>query len=99
MKEVKNTINVDPRNRVDPSQNLDALHIQNFFDGITKGTPLNAEILKGHQSTLLCQLGNIAVRAGSVSLQTDPKTGHIIGNEEAKKYWQRQYEPGWEPVV
>lgn len=99
IKEVKNTMNVDPRNRVDPSRNLDALHIQNFFDGITKGTPLNAEILKGHQSTLLCQLGNIAVRAGSVSLQTDTKTGHIIGNEEAKKYWTRQYEPGWEPVV
>ena len=86
-------------NGVDPSNSLDALHFQNFFDGIRKGTPLNAEILIGHQSTLLCQLGNIAVRAGSISFQTDSKTGHIIGNEEAAKYWRRTYEPGWEPVV
>ncbi|MEO7313972.1 MAG: Gfo/Idh/MocA family oxidoreductase [Ginsengibacter sp.] len=99
LKEVKNAVTIDARNVVDPSNSLDALHFQNFFDGIRKGTPLNAEILIGHQSTLLCQLGNIAVRAGSISFQTDSKTGHIIGNEEAAKYWRRTYEPGWEPVV
>jgi predicted dehydrogenase len=99
VKEVKNDITVDARNTVDPSQVLDALHIQNFFDGIRKGTPLNAEILKGYQSTLLCQLGNIAVRAGNISFKTDEKNGHIINNEEANKYWKREYEPGWEPTV
>jgi predicted dehydrogenase len=99
VKEVKNDIKVDARNTVDPSQALDALHIQNFFDGIRKGTPLNAEILMGHQSTLLCQLGNIAVRAGNISLQTDPKNGHIINNEEANRFWKREYEPGWEPTI
>lgn len=99
LKEVKNTTRVDARNVVNPSSALDTLHIQNFFDGIKKGTPLTAEILTGHKSTLLCQLGNIAVRAGGVSLQTDPKYGHIIGNDEAQKYWGREYAPGWEPRI
>ena len=99
IKEVKSEITIDPHNLVNPSQALDALHIQNFFDGIRKGTPLNAEILKGYQSTLLGQLGNIAVRAGNISFKTDEKNGHIINNEEAEKYWKRKYEPGWEPTV
>lgn len=99
IKEVKNNISVDARNTVDPSQGLDAVHIQNFFDAIREGTPLNAEILIGHQSTLLCQLGNIAVRAGNISLRTDDKNGHIINNEIANKFWRREYQPGWEPTV
>ncbi|MBS1669331.1 MAG: Gfo/Idh/MocA family oxidoreductase [Bacteroidetes bacterium] len=99
IKEVKNEVKIDARNTVDPSQALDALHIQNFFDAIRNGTSLNAEILMGHQSTLLCQLGNIAVRAGNISFQTDPKNGHILNNEVANKFWKRDYEPGWEPTV
>jgi hypothetical protein len=73
--------------------------VQNFFDGIRKDAPLNAEIEKAYRSTLLAQLGNIAVRAGNVSFKTDPENGHILQNEEAGKYWQRKYQPGWEPVV
>lgn len=99
IKEVKNEITIDARNTVDPSRNLDAFHIQNFFDGIRKGTSLNAEIEEGHKSTLLCQLGNIAVRAGNISLRTDEKNGHIIDHAEAQKFWKRAYEPGWEPTV
>lgn len=99
IREAKNNVAIDVRNTMDPSQALDALHIQNFFEGIRKGTPLNAEILNGHQSTLLCQLGNIAVRAGNISLQTNEKNGHIINNEVANKYWRREYEPGWEPTL
>lgn len=99
LKEVKNDVKVDATNLVDPSQALDALHIQNFFDGIRKGTPLNAEILLGHQSTLLVQLGNISQRAGKIVLQTDPSNGHIIGNDAAMQYWKREYAPGWEPTL
>ena len=98
LKDVKNDFTIDARNTVDPSRNLDALHIQNFFDGIRNGTPLNAEIMKGYQSTLLSLLGNIAVRTGT-TLKTDAKNGHIMNNEEAKKYWKREYQPGWEPTV
>jgi len=99
IKDVKSEITVDPRNRINPSQALDALRIQNFFDGIRKVTALNAEILKGYQSTLLCQLDNIAVCAGNTSFKTDEKNGHILINEEAAKYWKRKYEPGWEPKI
>ena len=98
LKDVKNDFTIDARNTVDPSRNLDALHIQNFFDGIRKGTPLNAEILKGYQSTLLSLLGNIAVRTGT-TIKTDSKNGHIINNIEANKYWKRKYQPGWEPTI
>jgi hypothetical protein len=99
IKEAKNDMAIDARNKVNPSQALDALHIQNFFDGIRKGAPLNAEIEKGYRSTLLVQLGNIAVRAGNISFKTDPENGHILHNEAADKYWQRTYQPGWEPAV
>ncbi len=98
LKDVKNDFTIDARNTVDPSNNLDALHIQNFFDGIRNGTPLNAEILKGYQSTLLSLLGNIAVRTGT-TIKTDSKNGHIINNEEANRYWKREYQPGWEPTL
>ena len=98
LKDVKNDFSIDSRNTVDPSRNLDALHIQNFFDGIRNGASLNAEILKGYQSTLLSLLGNIAVRTGA-TLKTDEKNGHILNNEEAKKYWKREYQPGWEPTI
>ncbi len=99
IKEVKNDLKVDARNTADPSQGLDALHIQNFFDGIRKGTPLSAEILIGHKSTLLCQLGNIAYRAGKTSLEIDPANGHILNNAEAEKFWKREYAAGWEPTL
>ncbi|HEY9487600.1 MAG TPA: Gfo/Idh/MocA family oxidoreductase [Chryseosolibacter sp.] len=98
VKSVENTIAVDPRNAVNPSQQLDGFHILNFFDGIRKGTSQNADILGGHKSTLLVQLGNIAQRSGH-TLNIDPSNGHIINDAEAMKFWSREYEPGWEPKV
>jgi predicted dehydrogenase len=98
VKEVKNNFTVDARNLSDPSQNLDALHILNFFDGIRLGTRLNSDIVSGHQSTLLVQLGNISQRAGR-SLSIDPKNGHILHDKAAMKFWSREYEKGWEPKI
>lgn len=97
-KEVKHGETVDARDAGDPSKNLDAYHINNFFDGIRNGTPVRSDIEGGHKSTLLCQLGNIAQRVGR-SLDINPENGHILNNEEAMKYWSREYQPGWEPVV
>ncbi|MFD2937444.1 Gfo/Idh/MocA family protein [Spirosoma flavum] len=98
VKEVKNDLQIDPRNRMNPSQTLDAIHIQNFFDSIKKGTALASDIIGGHQSTLLCQLGNIAQRTGA-TLTIDPTNGHIKNNKEAEKLWRRTYQAGWEPTV
>jgi predicted dehydrogenase len=86
---------IDPRNIADPAEQLDAFHIRNMFDAIKSGAKLRSDIDSGHKSTLLVQLGNISQRVGR-SLNTDPKSGHIIKDEEAQTYWSRTYEKGWE---
>jgi predicted dehydrogenase len=98
IKDVKDTRPVNATDRMNPSQALDALHFQNFFDAIKKGTALHSDIVGGHQSTLLAQLGNIALRSGGV-LDTDPTNGHILHNRQAKKLWKREYQKGWEPSL
>jgi len=98
IKDVKNEVEIDPLNQANPSQVLDGMHFQNFFDGIKAGAKLNSDIESGHISTLLCQLGNISQRVGS-SLETDPKNGRIKNNRKAMKFWGRDYAPGWKPKV
>ena len=98
VKEVKNDFEIDPRNLQNPSQQLDALHIQNFFDGIRKGIPVISDIDGGYKSTLLVQLGNISQRTGR-TLDIDASNGHILKDTDALKYWSRSYEPGWEPKI
>lgn len=95
VKEVKDDGQIDARNKVNPAENLDVLHIQNFFKAIRDGEKLAADIDSGHKSTLLVQLGNIAQRVGS-TLDIDHQTGHILNNEEANRLWSREYEKGWE---
>jgi hypothetical protein len=51
-----------------------------------------------HQSVAMLHLGNIAQRVGR-SLDCDAADGHILRDDEAKKLWRRDYEPGWDPVV
>jgi predicted dehydrogenase len=98
VKEVKNNTTIDARNVSNPAEDLDALHLQNFLAGIRNGTSLNAGILGGHQSTLLCQLGNIALRSGN-TLHIDPTNGHIKNDPAAMKFWQREYQAGWDPKL
>jgi predicted dehydrogenase len=98
VKEVKNTMRAEARDLTGPGMELDALHIRNFFDSIRKGTPLNSDIVSGHKSTLLVQLGNISQRVGR-TLKVDPNTGRILQDKAAMKLWQRDYEKGWEPKI
>ena len=98
VKEVKDDGAVDPLDRTNPAESLDALHIRNFFDGIRNTGSLNAPIRSGHKSTLLVQLGNISQRLGR-SLQVDPSNGHILGDPESDRLWRRSYEPGWEMKI
>jgi predicted dehydrogenase len=95
VKTVKDEQKIDPRDLSNPSELNDALHIQNMFDGIKNGSKLNSGLDSGYKSTLLVQLGNISQRVGR-TLHTDPTNGHIVGDEEAVKYWSRTYEKGWE---
>jgi predicted dehydrogenase len=78
------------------SRGGDAEHLSNFLDAVRNGSTPNADVEDGHKSTLLCHLGNIAVRTGQ-SLQIDPSNGHIRNNTEAEALWAREYRSGWMP--
>ena len=73
-------------------------HFADFLDATRTGRLPNADIEKAHRSTLLCHLGNIAYRTGSV-LTTDPTNGHIQDNESAEQLWSKEYAAGWKPKV
>ena len=73
-------------------------HLKNFLAGIRSGEALNAEIEEGHKGTLLCHLGNIALRTGH-TLNLDPKNGHVQNDPQAEALWSREYRPAWEPKV
>ncbi len=77
---------------------LTALHVANFAEAVRTGVPVNQPIAEGAKSVLLCHLGNIAQWTGR-ALRTDPQTGRILGDEPAMAFWQREYAPGWAPVV
>lgn len=98
IKDVQSDIAINPQNTVSPAQQLDAIHIQNFLDGIQKGTPLNMSVEAGHKCTLLMQLANISLRTGR-TLTINPNSGQIIGDDDSQRFWGRSYEPGWEPRI
>ena len=95
---VSGRVQVNSQDRTNPSPGGDAIHILNFFDGIQKGTPVNAPPETGHRATLLMQLANISVRVGR-SININPADGRIVNDSEAQRFWGRSYEPGWEPRV
>ena len=98
IKDVKSRFTADPMNRISPSQQLDALHIQDFFTGIREGRPVRGGVEDAYKSTLLCQLGNIAYRTGA-ALEIDPATGDVRHHKAAKALWEKPYHAGFEPIV
>lgn len=73
-------------------------HILNFVETVNgKGNP-NSVLSEAAKSSHLNHLANIASRSGQ-SLQVDPENGHILDKKLMKKYWAREYEPGWEPEL
>lgn len=98
VREVKSDLKFQEGNLLNPSEQLDAFHFQNWFDAIRKGAKLHSGIVEACISTQLVQLGNIAQRVGR-SLQIDPVTGRILNDRKANKFWDREYEKGWELTV
>jgi predicted dehydrogenase len=96
---------VDSKNSPKPANVLNTTdpglgdgHCQNFIEAIRGKEKLTAPVTEGQKSVLLCQLGNISLRAGR-TLNIDPTNGHIINDREANKLWGREYENGWAPKI
>ena len=83
-------------------------HVHNFIEAVRSNDPsrLNQPVLSGHQSTLLCHLGNIAHRTGQVIL-SDSRTGRVklesIQDGKSSEFvaglWRREYDPQWEKLM
>ena len=98
IKEVTPDREIDSTDPANPAGLLDGYHVQNMFNSIKGSAKLHSDIVSGHISTLLVQLGNIAQRT-SGTLHTNPQNGHILNNPKAMELWSRSYEKGWEPRV
>ncbi|MBW3539339.1 MAG: Gfo/Idh/MocA family oxidoreductase [Planctomycetes bacterium] len=79
---------------VAPGGQNDVAHVGNFCAAIRGDAPLSADALTGHLSTSLCHLGNIATRLGR-SLDFDPQTEQIVGDDEANALVRREYRDHW----
>lgn len=83
------------------TQGFDTLtvnHMTNMVEAIRNGEQLHAPIADASISTMLCHYGNIAQEVGG-SIDIDTTSGKIVNNNEAQKYWKREYEQGWEPRI
>jgi hypothetical protein len=69
-------------------------HVQNFLDGIRSRKRPNADIETGHQSTMLCHLGNAVARTGR-NLTFDPAKEIIANDSEANRLLKREYRKHW----
>jgi len=75
----------------------DGGHYRNFIDCVKsrKQDELNADILEGHYSAMLCHLGNIAYRTGK-RLEFDAKTETFTNDKAANDLLGREYRKGYE---
>lgn len=96
IREAKAATSADALN-LQADDEMTAQHIANFVDAVRTGAALHQPIAEGAKSVLLCHLGNIAQSTGR-ALRIDA-SGHISDDADAMKQWQREYAPGWMPVV
>jgi predicted dehydrogenase len=71
-------------------------HFANFIAAIRTGERLTQPVESGNISVTMLQLSNIAWDVQR-ELKLDPATGHILNDQEAMKFWGRDYEKGWAP--
>jgi predicted dehydrogenase len=81
-----------------PGSRQDAPHLVEFLSCIRDGRRPVTDIEDGQKSTLLCHLGNIAHRTQR-TLHCDPATGRILDDDDAMRFWSREYHAGWAPVI
>ena len=82
--------------KVDPDFS-DRFHFENFLNAIRDGERLNAPIADAQQSAMLCHLGNIAYREGTVLKRSpDQDWKDVVGSDSPN--WKRAYRAGWETL-
>lgn len=69
----------------------DAVHKQNFIECIRSRALPNADIEKGHRSTLLAHYATISYRLGGQKLDVNPENGAILNCPEAAPFYRRSY--------
>ncbi len=74
----------------------DPPHQQNFVDCIRSRKTPNADILEGHRSAILFQIGNISYRLGGKKLSFDAKTERFVGAEDANGMLRRDFRKSYE---
>lgn len=68
-------------------------HLENFFASIRSGEKLNAPLLEAHRSIAPVHLANVSLRVGR-SVEFDPATEAITGDDEAAALLSRKYRAG-----
>ena len=104
-KELKkwNANDVDPasqegENRLsDPIRGCDRAHVSRFVKCVRENNLDTAQPIDSSlKSNLLTELGNVSMLTGE-AIRIDPATGRLADPGcAAAKFWNRQYEPGWE---
>ncbi len=70
-------------------------HKENFVQSIRSRKLPNADVKKGHMTCLMIHYANISYRLGGQKLTIDPKTEHIVDNDDAMKLFKRSYRKPW----
>jgi predicted dehydrogenase len=69
-------------------------HMKNLLESIaSRGRPV-ADIEEGYISTTSCILANLAMQLGR-TLTWDPKTGRVVGDDDANRLLTRPYRAPW----
>ncbi|MGD0445239.1 MAG: hypothetical protein ABSA39_14990 [Edaphobacter sp.] len=74
------------------------VHFANMIAGVRTGEPLHSPIMVANVSVTMLQLSNIAWQVNR-ELKLETKTGHVLNDPEAMKYWGRTYEKGWDGLA
>ena len=104
-KELKkwNANDVDPASQEgesrlsDPIRGCDRAHVSRFVKCVREKSLDTAQPIDSSlKSNLLTELGNVSMLTGE-AIRIDPATGRLADPGcAAAKFWNRQYEPGWE---
>jgi len=73
----------------------DPEHKENFIQCIRSRALPNADVEKGHVSTLMSHIANISYRLGGQKLLFDPKTESFADNPKANELLRRTYRKPW----